>query len=361
MPRPKKMDPSTADMLKAARMFYKDGRNKKEISFELHTDIREVSRILRFAQEQGVVRIQIFESADSSLGQSIQMKYPHLRKTFIARGGQIRTAEQFGLLLRQWAVLASDYFEELAERHPGGQPLHVAVGGGKHILEFTNAVPDRNRENVYVSISALVGRGRLPKSATQIDPIVNASVLWTHCGYLPGHCEYATVSPYVSTRPGATGREAVRIELGKVEANRTVRQVIEGMDNIDVLFGAIGVVDAGNVDPSIHDCLTISNLLHSVVTPDQLRKEGAAGSFSYCFFDRRGRQHEGWRFWLTAGHYSDNNWGIEFYKDMVRREKKVIAFGGPFALNEVKIALEAKIFNVWVTDEYTVRQILDGR
>ena len=360
MPRPKKETPSTSEMLTIARMFYKDGRNRKYIAEELQTDIRDVSRILKAAQDQGVVRIQIYESAESSLDQRIRARFPHIQKTLIAAGGRISTPDQYTELLRRWAVIAADYFEELAERHAETGPLHVAVTGGKHILEFVNAVPDRNRENLYIQVPALIGRGRLPKSATHIDPIVNASVLWTHCGYLPGHCEYATVSAYVTAKPGPSSRQAVRTELAKVEANRTVKEVIGGMDDIDVVFGGIGLANPGNLDPSLRDRLTINSVLHSVVTPQQLEQEGAVGEFSYCFFDKRGNQKEDWRFWLTAGHYSEEHWGIEFYKRMVATGKQVVAFGGPYVENALKIALKTKMFNVWITDEYTARQIAES-
>jgi DNA-binding transcriptional regulator LsrR (DeoR family) len=359
MPRPQKLA-TTAEMLKAARLFYKDNCNRKQIAAELNTDIRGVSRILKEAQEKGVVRIQIYESPESSLDQRIRARFPHIQKTLIARGKQITDGEEYSALLNRWAVIAADYFEELVERHEQGQPLHVAVTGGRHILEFVNAVADRERDNVYVHVPALVGRGRLHKSATHIDPIVNASVLWSHCGSLPGHCEYATVSPYVSARPGLKGREAVRIEIGKVEKNQTVNDVIDGMDSIDVVFGGIGIVNAGDVDAVLKDRLTVNSLLQNVVTPRQLEQEGAIGSFSYCFFDKSGNQKKDWVFWLTAGHYSERHRGIEFYKQMVKTGKKVVAFGGPFVMNALRVALQAKMFNVWITDEYTARQIAEG-
>jgi DNA-binding transcriptional regulator LsrR (DeoR family) len=45
---------------------------------------------------------------------------------------------------------------------------------------------------------------------------------------------------------------------------------------------------------------------------------------------------------------------------MVESGKKVIASAGPYKLDAIKIALKAKMFNVWITDEHTARQIAEG-
>jgi DNA-binding transcriptional regulator LsrR (DeoR family) len=362
MPRPKSPAPSTSEMLQVARLFYKDNKSKKEISGALgpSVDTRKVTNILKHAQEKGVVRIYIYESPETALSEAVQTKYPHLKKVLIAAGGEIKTAKEYAEIEKRWGVIAADYFDELVGNQPRGKRFHVAVAGGKQILEFANSVPDMERDDVYIHVPALVGRGRLPKSSTHIDPIMNASVLWTHCGSLAGHSEYATVSAYLpAQRPGPEGKKIVQTELAKVENNDTIRQVVLAMDEIEVIFGAISIVDAGEHEPALRDKLTINSLLDSQITPRQLQKEGAIGAFSYCFFDKAGVQKPELRFWLTAGHGARKYWGIEFFKKMVQDGKLVVAFGGPFCLPAIKVALEAKIFNVWITDEHTARQIAE--
>lgn len=63
------------------------------------------------------------------------------------------------------------------------------------ILGLVNNIAAEDRHNIYIELPALVGRGYNQKP-TDINPVVNASVLWARCGDLPGHCQYATVAPY---------------------------------------------------------------------------------------------------------------------------------------------------------------------
>lgn len=358
MPRPKKII-STAEMLRAARLFYKDNWNRKQIAAELHTNIQGVTKILKEAQQQGVVRIQIHETVESGLEQSLRAKYPHLQRALIAVGGQITTADKHEELHHRWAVMAADYFDELYENQPDDKPMHVGLTGGEHVLEFVNAVPERDRRNLYIHVTALVGRGPLSELASHVDPVVNANILWSHSGRLPGHCEYATVSPYVSRGPGPAARRAVKEEIEKVEVNQTVIGVVKAMDRIDLAFVGIGIVNPGRVHPATRNRVTMTGLLENIVTPQQLAREGAIGDLSYCFFDRHGNSQKKWQFFLTAGHYSHRP-GVEFYKRMVATGKKVVAFGGPYKLDAIKIALRAKMFNVWITDEHTARQVVEA-
>lgn len=348
-------------MVKVARLYYKERKSKKEIGALLRpsTDIRGVTWLLNQAEQKGIVRIQIHETVQSSLEQMIRAKYPHLQAVRIAAGRRITTPEHYDDLYQRWATLAADYFEELWEQHPRNTPFRVGVTGGQHLAQFANAVPERMRDNVHIYVTALIARGRLDPSTSHLDPVVTASILWSRCGSLPGNCEYATVSPYVSDGPGAAARRAVREEIAKVEANATVREVIEGMDDLDVVFAGLGIVNPGKINPAIKNRLTMTALLQRIITAQQLEKEGAIGDFSYCLFDGDGRGHEKWRFFLTAGHYS-NSPGIEFYKRMTKTPgKKIVAFGGPFKLPAIKAALKAEIFNVWITDEATAREIAE--
>ena len=362
MARPAK-PASTAEILKVARLFYKEGKSKKEIAAILNPqskDTRRVKTLLEEAQLSGIVRIQIYDTAQSSLEDQIKAKFPHLLRVLIAPGRRIKTPEQYDDLQQHWARLAADYFEEVWEQHPRDTPLHVGVSGGVHLSRFADAVTQRTRENVFIHVAALIARGRLDPSTSHIDPVVTASILWSHCGSLPGHYEYATVSPYVTEGPGPAARKIVREEIERVETNATVREVVEAMNDLNVVFAGIGTVNPGDINSQITNRMTMTALLRNIVEPQQLEKEGMTGDFAYCPFDARGHSKHRWRFFLTAGHYSDYP-GIEFYKHMVESAgKKVVAFGGPYKLAAIRTALRAKIFNVLVTDEDTGRQIAES-
>jgi DNA-binding transcriptional regulator LsrR (DeoR family) len=360
MPRPQKIA-STADMFAAARLFYREGLSKKEISAKLRTDTRGVTRLLNEAQRQGVVRIQIYETAKNNLEQRIRAKYSHLEKVMIVSGPEIRTEEQCDDVFRRFGALAADYFEELFESHPQDKPFHVGVTGGERLLEFATAVPVRFRENVHVQVVALVGRGRLGESASHVEPNVAASILWTHCGAFPGHCEYETVEPYrIDKTPGPEAREAATIDLMRLKKLPSIKAVIQDMDRLDAVFAGFGFLNSHGTSQAIKNRITMGSLLKSVVTKEQLVKEGAVGDFCYCPFDAEGNspQDKDWQFFMTAGHYSKYR-GIDFYKRMVETGKKVVGFGGPHLLPVIRAALNGKFVNVLIVDEFTARQLTE--
>jgi len=358
MGRPKKIaDPR--EMVKAAQLFYDSGLTKTAIAEKMFRSVQNVTWLLDQALEQGIVKFRIYQSASASLEAAVQHRYPHLDRVLIAIGSEINTPDKLADLYQKWAVLAADYFETFYAKHPRRKAIHVGISGGEHILEFVNAVQVTNRENLHIHLTALVGRGRLSDSTIHNDPIVNASSLWSRSGRVPGRCEYATVSPYVVSEPGDAARAAVKKEIAKVQANQTVMDVIKAMNSIDVAFVGIGSINVAGLSPIIRNRVAITGLLENVATTEQLMEEGAVGSLSYSLFDKFGRSPKKWDFFMAAGHKTKFA-GVEFYKDMVIRKKIVVAFGGPYQTEAVRVALKAKMFNVWVTDEHTARQFADG-
>lgn len=356
MPRPKRTI-TTPLMLEAARMYHLEDRSKVEIAKKLKTNTRHVTDLLKSARQQGVIKFNIFRTATQEMGERVREKYPHLKRAIISAGGEISTAAQYTDMRKQSANGAADFFEKLPEYFTRKVSLNVAVSGGRQILEFVNTIPNRDRHNIYIHAAAVIGRGDLQKSS-HINPIVNAAVLWSRCGYLAGHCEYATASPYPPRKPGPQARKDARMELEVLEQNKTIGKVVRAMDNIDVVFTRIGPMSFDGVPPNLRDQMNFS-LLESVVAPEQLAAEGAVGSMAHCFFDKSGNGKEDWRFWLTPGHFSERNWGVEFYKRMVEAGKIVVTFANPFDIRATITALRARMFNVLVTNEYSARKILE--
>jgi deoxyribonucleoside regulator len=355
--RPKET-PNTAQMLTVARLFYriKEPVTKQEIARRLHIDSRKVTALLKEAREKGLVRIDIYDTTEGDLASRVQNRYPHLIKVMIVPGAGAKTAKRYEEFSKSAALAGADYLDEVWSQKPG-QPFRLGVSGGETLLQFVNAVPQRDRENVYIHVTGLIGTGRLHKSTSLIHPIVNASILWSRCGSLPGHCEYATVSPYVSDSPGPGALAAVEEELKKVEANRSVRDVIEGMNSIDVAFASIGMVDPGeNSNAVMRSKLTMTGLLEQIITTSDLTRQKAVADFSYCLIDEDGNSRPEWRFFLTAGDgskYPD----VRFYRHMVEKKKTVVVMAGPFMVPALKAALRGKLFNVLITDQDSAKQL----
>jgi len=361
MPRPEKV-PTTSDMVLAAQLFYIDKTPRKIIASRLHTDLRGVAWLLAQAEKHRIVNFHIHQTIDSDLEHRIKKLYPHVQRVLLVPGYPVETGAQYAELLKRYAAVTAKYFDELLD-YAEDQPIHVGVTGGETTLEFVNAVPERIRKNLYIHTTALVSRGRLQKSGSHIEPSVNASILWSRSGRIPGRCEYATVSPYRIEKNARNKRASVAEELRVLAESSPIRDVIHAMDGIDIAFAAIGLVDPGDVPPIQKNRITTTSVLKSIVTLKELMEEGAVADLSYCLFDKDGNSRDDWTFFLSAGHYAadEKRRGLGFFKQMVADGKKVIVPAGPYKLAAIKIGLKAKLFNVLITDEDTARKVADDK
>jgi DNA-binding transcriptional regulator LsrR (DeoR family) len=360
-----------AQMRDIAKLFYREQHTKEDIAESLGIPRRRVADLLERARQLGIVRIYVEdERVHSPLEEQLKVKHPHLQDVFVVPCEKVETDGQYTSLLKQLADMAARYFQDLLDHHEGD--IHVGVSGGETVLEFVTAIPNQSREKLHVYATSCVGRGPAALRTSHVDPAVNATILWSKSGRLPGHCHYATVPPcdIPKSKYPSDIRPAVAAEVEKLAARRPIRMVIEQMDELDVAFAGLGIVKPPQQQPALVNRITMTSLLKPLCLEieNDLAHEGAVGDLSYCLFsaegldipkdiDGRSMQKEDWRFFLSAGHYSKHS-GLEFYKDMVRRHKKVVVIAGPFKIPAVLGALKAEAFNVFATDEHSAREIL---
>jgi DNA-binding transcriptional regulator LsrR (DeoR family) len=255
-------------------------------------------------------------------------------------------ADEYDDLLARWGQEAARYFEQLV----GEGEAHIGISAGETLLSFVNAVREHPPKQVHIYTTALIGQGELDKDDSHVDPLVNAQMLWSKCGRIPGRCHYATVPPY----DGLT-REQITEELKELSRRQPIRDVIERMNGITVAFVGLGLA---NTPWRERNQITMTGLLRQIVAPKKLEAEGAVGDLAYCLFDKNGSTRKEWQFFITAGYCDSDHAGIEFYKQMVRDKKKVVVIAGSFKEAVILPALNAKLFNVWITDESTAECVL---
>jgi len=345
----------TDNLRRVAKWFYDEGREKTFIQEHLEAEnpgqkieIRNITKMLDKARNDGIIVIDFPESAspERRLANRLRDRFGHLEKVIV-----VKDQEQYGDLLTRWGEEAAKYFDELVAQ---GRPLHVGLSGGETLLSFVNAVTEYPREHVHIYTSALIGRGRLPDKASHVDPLVNATILWTKCGRLPGHCHYATVPPY-----DALTRNQIADELKALSERQPIREVIDDMNSINVAFAGLGLVKSNN--PGLANQLTMTGLLEPIVTRETLLQEGAVGDLAYCFFDQQGGSKKAWDFFITAGYCDPARRGIAFFQQMVsdkKEKKKVIVMAGSFKQAAILPTLKAEAFNVWITDLHTAKSVL---
>ena len=351
-----KKPPSTEEMVEVARWFYIDGLTKEQIRIRKKIHPHRLRWLLRQAKEKGIVRIDIYEPPGAELERlenQLLKKFGHLEKVKVVPVGKIDGENDYAALIRRWGFEAASYFDTLADQ---GTELNVGISGGETLLEFVNSLLEKRRDNVRVFASALVGRGAFSQSS-HVDPATNATLLWAKCGRLPGRCHYATVPPH---DPKLQARSDIAAELAMMAGRKPIQRVIEDMDEINVAFAGLGLVNPPAGSPGLSNRLSATGLVKAMgVTPQKLGEEGALGDLGYCFFDENGNGKAAWRFFLTAGYFNPKQRGVEFYRQMVKDHKKVIVLAGTYKKRAIFAALKAKLFNVLITDAEAARGVLE--
>ncbi|MGH9444122.1 MAG: hypothetical protein ACRD3O_00005 [Terriglobia bacterium] len=337
-------------MLEIARLFYIEEWTKDAIATKIGIDARTVTAALKRARDTRMVEIRIRETAlNRSLEERLIEKYPHLLRVLtLPTLGPIQTAEQHAELVHRLGVLAAEYFEEFMGQQRG--PVHVAVSGGISVLETVNAIAaEKPRPNLFIHVTALVGYGILDPKCGHAIPALNAGILWTKSGRLSGkHFSYATVTPWPP-------------DLKALAERPPIKAALEDMEKVNFVLGGLGVMKSAN---TLRNQLSITGLLK----PEDRRKISkakAVADFSYIPVTREGDQAidpetgEPLNFFLTGG-YGKAHAGINFYKRLVKQRRPVLAIAGPFKTAAIRAALKGEFMNIWVTNEDTARETLEG-
>jgi len=362
--------PDNAQMRQVARMYYLEGLTRQKISEQLGLDPRKTSWLLDMARQLEVVRIDIRgETKQEELAARLQRKY-ELKQVLIAPPSPpiqtLQDAPLYQPLLRNLAILAADYFDELVNRQQQenpGQPYRIGISGGESLYAFVQAVQEKQRPNLHVHATCVVAHGQLETFGSHVDPSTNCTNLWTKAGGLPGHCHYTTMTPFDTDARGPEARRFIKRELKRLLANRKIEAVLTEAQNIDVAFVGLGTLTPPRgADATLMNRLTMVSLLQPLITLKELRDEGAVGDLAYCLFDEEGNSREDWRFFPTVGDFPEDYEykGVDFYREMVKQRKPVIAIAGPFKVEPIKAALKGRLINVLLTDEHTAEELVEA-
>jgi DNA-binding transcriptional regulator LsrR (DeoR family) len=290
----------------------------------------------------------------------------------VVPGGDLHASTEYVSLMKKYAQAAADYFDDVAnEAEEHAEELHVLVSGGQPILDMVSSLIDRKRPNVHYYAAAMIGRGSMTW-APHVGSETNATVAWSRSGRLPRHLCYGTVPPYDiaqddldaisdKQRRHEFGRDAIGRQMRNLASSRYVTDTLNMMnDKVNMAFAGLGIPHASRVEAAHIERLTMTGLLKPFgIDPELLAKEGAVGDISYCLFDQKGQGRPSWKFFITAGEGTDHE-GVDFYRQLVADGKKVIVIGGTRKEAALKPGVEAKLFNVLITDAFTAKGLLAG-
>jgi DNA-binding transcriptional regulator LsrR (DeoR family) len=314
-------------MVQCLELYYRQRRSQKEIAQQLGVSAATVSRLLKRAMDDGLVRVELDLPRTQELEAGLVDRY-HLREAVvIAAGGRGDVREELG-------VAAGAYFENVAENG-----MAVGLSCGLTLYHTVHALHERRFRDL--SLYPLSGESTL--KLVDISP--NTLVGMMAAKYRPHVTAYALpVQHLVSLRQ-------IEQERRRLLRDPDVRKIYEAAQTVDIALLGIGQI--GEHTPGF------CSLAESYgVSVKRLREFGVVGEINYQPFDENGRIVDQPELRALMRRVLSVS-GERLQNQSTRDDCYVIAVaGGRAKIEAVRGALRGRFMNVLVTDEDVAQAVL---
>ncbi len=306
-------------MTRVAQRYYAEGQRQSEIARDLAVSQATVSRMLKRARDEGVVRISILSPRGT---------YPELeaalRKRFsISEAIVVDCYDDIdGAIMARIGEAAAHLLETTLS---DGEVIGISPWS-QTILQMIDNVHPLNQRRAKLVIQLGGGRGN-PNVEKHATHLVTRLARLTNA------------EPVMLQTPSlAASREAKLVLMG----DTFVREAMEQFDLITLAFLGIGAVE-----PS--DMLAESGNVFSEVELHQLEGRGAVAEISHRFLDADGRS--------VITPLNERVIGIDL--EQLRRIPRVVALaGGKKKTQAIAAALRSGVIDVLVTDRFTAARLI---
>jgi deoxyribonucleoside regulator len=310
-------------LLECARLHYVDKQNKTQIAARLQISGTHVARLLREAEEAGIVEITVRVPADhDKLEVELQERFGlHAVKV-------VDYSDDYEHLLKNLGRGGAALFEEICQIRWAAR---VGVGGGITLYEVVEALETKPRQ-IELYPLALVGRG---PELEHVDSVFLVTAL------------------YFKSRPGAKAFVVgvPPLPQSRVKAQKFTADLLNEIDEVREVYQAARDVDVAFVGLNAlpPDRGMLKEYTKVGLDLKALKAKGTVGVINYSHFDGRGQQLG--EYFLSVS--------VQDLKDMARNaEKKVVVVaGGLHKFEAIKVGLTHKMFNALVTDHRTARML----
>jgi DNA-binding transcriptional regulator LsrR (DeoR family) len=304
-------------MAKVARMYHTQGMRQTEICERLNVHQSTVSRLLKRAEREGIVRttVSLPPGTHTEMEELLQARYG-LEEAVVVEG-----LDDEAQIARDLGAAAAFYLENTLK------PIDVVgiSSWSAALLQMVNALhpSQRFKGTRVIQILGGVGSPNAEVHATQVTRRL-ADVIGGEATLLPA--------------PGVVGSRAARDVLLK---DRFVREALDLFSTVTV-----AVVGIGATEPS--RALASSGNIFSPQEIKLLTSKGAVGDICLRFFDAAGKQ--------VITELNDRVISMEL--NQLRAVRRVIGVaGGSRKINAIRGALAGGLINVLITDHGTAERL----
>jgi DNA-binding transcriptional regulator LsrR (DeoR family) len=306
-------------MLRVAQLYFEDKLKQADISNRLHVSQATVSRLLKRAEEEGIVRVTISAPRGT---------YPQYEAALRERYGIDEAIVAECYEDREEAILS-------AIGATAAQYLEATLGEGDVIgisswsvslLRMVDQIHPMKRLRAERVVQILGGLG---------DPSVqsHATQLTTRLAALTG------AEPQLLPAQGVVSSSAARlVMLGDIY----VRAAMDQFRRMTIALVGIGALQPSRMLTNSGNAFTDAEL-------QDLARRGAVGDISLRFFDREGKP--------VHGALDDRVISVTL-EELKNTPRVVGVAGGGRKVEAIRACLTGKLVNVIVTDKFTAQKLL---
>lgn len=308
---------STEQLIEVATSFYRNGKSQIEIARELRLDPSTVSRYLKRARDDGIVRIEIRPPRRQhvDLGREMTARFHLDRAVVVPENVDVDEADAHDALCAVGAEFVSSSLKT---------GIRLGISWGRTLAGVVRFLQPRSVSDL--SISQLTG------GLSDAEPGNQCHELARHIAQL-----YPNSRVKYLHAPAIVDSEAIQVAI---MSDRSVRAALEAAVRSEIALVGIG---------SMGDDATLIHFGHlAEADRTRLLRNGAVGTLNSRFFDASGR---------PAGHLDRQTIAIS-WEQMAGIPTVVAVAAGPGKTQAIAGALETGCINVLVTDEPTARTLL---
>lgn len=312
-------DSRLALALKAAELYYLQKASQKDVARELGCSIATVSRLLKVAEDEGIVQIRIVKP----FVRAEEME-ERLREVFGLKG--CRVVDVSSSTAQSKKIVGATAAELIAEIVADGDI--VGLSWGVTMREVVNSLPSYKRP-VSITVVPLIGGLGQVRPEHQVNVLVHA---FAEC--FGGNCMMLHV-PALSDRA-----ETVSFLLKEAPISRVVQMWEQ------LTMAIVGIGESPPTSPMRKTGYYADEELA------ELMRLGAVGDIAGRFFDADGVE--------VPASANRRLLSIPF-STLCRIDRRIGVAGGPTKVRAILGALRAGLVNILVTDSMTARSLLEGR
>lgn len=306
-------------MVRVARMYYEQGQRQPQIAEQLHISQAKVSRLLKRAEELGIVKVTIHEplGGHSDLEEALVTRYGLADAVVVRANLDDETS-----LLSAIGAAAGSYLSEVLLGHE-----RIGISSwSSTLLAMANSMSKSLRPLADTVVQVIGGVGE-PTAQVQATRLTEQLALLTGA------------TPHFLTAPGFVSSEQLR---AAIMAEPYVKEASQAWSELSVLLAGVGSLEPSSLLRQSGNGLSPEN-------EAELRELGAVGDVCLRFFDADGK--------AVRSDIDGRVVGISA-ETLLAVPRRIGAAGGPRKHSAIRAALLGGWLNVLVTDTGTADFLL---